>query len=218
MKRIIGERDIKELLSFTDSNLSTYNLLYKNSKMKIKYFSMLFSTFVTICLCVIDIYMLYYDLFAVSIILLNIVSISGLFTLFINLKKYREKMFNHIQLKRVNYLKKYYLKKKYTCYELNIIINILNEKVNKNKKDIWGLIVILGALLLPLWSGYVEKYATNFNTVSILIYIMTRAIIISFLIIIVYFLSVPINYVLTFRQRKIENIIFLTKYIKDGMI
>ena len=111
MLRIITEQDIRALLDFADSNLSTYKVLYKKyANKKMLYWGAILFAILTFLLCVFDLYILYCNTVSMGIIIINLFQLVVLLYLYSVLNKFRSKMLNHAQIQRLKLLKKFYQK------------------------------------------------------------------------------------------------------------
>lgn len=75
--------------------------------------------------------------------------------------------------------------------------------------------MIIGTLLFPVWETIVSSWTKDIRSVITATEVFARVIVILFVISLLYILSLPLNHLLSFRERKIDNIIFLTKYIME---
>lgn len=212
MKHIITEYDINKLIKFTNQ-LGTLNILLPKETGKIKMIFILSCILcaVLVVLCIIDIYCLLKNDVSAIMITLTISVITIVFVLFAFLQKNNNKKMEYVQQFRKLKLKNYF--KNYSSFDLEIVVELLQKKIDNTRFDTWKMIIIIGTLIYPIWEYYITVWLNKSEINDILFEIITRAIIIVFGIIVLYFINIPINYILCSRKRRIENIIFILKYI-----
>ena len=118
-----------------------------------------------------------------------------------------------LKRKRLKLLERYYLEQNFSRYDLICLLKLLNKKVKRNS-DI-GITVLLGTLLFPVWENYVSfQYDKGLEHITeMTINLFLRVIILIIIVGCVWKLSTIIDYILRYRSRKIENIIYLTEHI-----
>lgn len=213
MRRIISDIDINDLLRYADENLGTYQLLYQPFGRTKSYLLMICFGISMLLMCLYDLYVLITDTSSVEIVLINLCLIIPTTYCLIIIMRFRRKWYNHLQNKRLKLLKQYYCERRYSTFELEIISEYLQKRLDTKRYHIWGAFVFLGTLLFPTWNIFVEKWFEIHTPINVVIGIVIRAIMIIVLVLLTYLMSIPINHILTFKQRKIANLKYLTYYI-----
>lgn len=210
--RIITQKDVQKLLEFAEKNMGSYLLFY--SKRKKQYYILLVFSILIIVLCILDICLVYLNFARADIaIILTLGTIAFTFFRFKNLYNKYLKLETVIQRKRLKLLERYYLEQNFSRYDLICLLKLLNKKVKRNS-DI-GITVLLGTLLFPVWENYVSfQYGKGLEHITeMTTNLFLRVIILMIIVGCVWKLSTIIDYILRYRSRKIENIIYLTEHI-----
>lgn len=210
----VTEKDMKELLKFTNKNLGTYNLFY--SKYKVHFLSLTIFTCLTVIAIGLSLYCLYcknqfIDIFSLCTLFFSL--ITGV--LFENMRKKQYLWSYNIERKRLKILKNYYLDKGYNQFALECLIDLLQRELSIGIN--LNISVILGILLLPIWENYIsylyEKTLDGLQISKVIIALFLRFLLILFAVWCISIIEFIIDYIYKFRRRKIENIIYITRYI-----
>lgn len=212
MDHIITKYDIDKLIKFSNQ-LGTFNILLsrRSNKFRMLYKVICIVSIILFLFCVFDLYYLYKNEVSKTMLTLTFIIIIIDITLFSILLKNKYKMMSYVQQFRKFKLKNYF--KDYSDFNLKIIVELLQKRIDKSKFDMWKMIIIIGTLIYPVWEYYINIWLDKSEINSILFGIIARAMIILFCIIILYIINIPINYVVCYKKRNIENIIFILKYI-----
>lgn len=212
--KIVTEKDVKDLLKFANRYMRTYSFLYPKSKLY--YRLLIFLALTIIIIGGISCFLVYKknpfcnELLIVTLVVCTITTI--LFDKYRKLELYRRP---YTQGKRLKMLRRFYFYKGYNDFQLRCLISILEKKLSDNTN--LNMSVILGILLLPIWENYVsyiyDKILMGVDINKIIISLFLRFIIILISIWCIAIINYIINYILSWRRRKIENIIYITQYI-----
>lgn len=212
--KLITEKDVKEVLKFACRNMNNYVLLY--ARHKVLFASLVLCALLIVILGIVSVcFVLQKNKFS-NIILIITLSLSFATAIIFNrLYKLKFLMTPYLQNLRLKKLRRYYRVKGYTQIELECLISLLGQKEYKGSS--LNFSVILGILLLPIWENYVaylyEKILDGLDISKILIGFFLRLSIIAFAIWCLSSINFIFNYIFTYRRRRIDNIVYITRYI-----
>jgi len=120
-----------------------------------------------------------------------------------------------IQRKRLEVLEQYYLEQNFKEYDLICVLRLLERKVKP--KNSLGITFLMGTLLFPIWENYMsylfENALENVKIIEMIGFILIRMVVLIIIIGSIWRLAIFIDYILRYRSRKIENIIYITEHI-----
>lgn len=212
--KLITEKDVNDLLKFACRNMNNYVLLYAKHKILFALL-ILFALFVVILGIISVCFVLQKSKFSDILLIVTLGSSFVTAMIFNRLCKLKVLNTPHIQNLRLKKLRRYYKTKGYSKFEMKCLIRLLRQKEYKGSS--LNFSVILGFLLLPIWENYVsylyEKILDGLDFSKILIGLFLRIFIIAIAIWCTFLINLTFNYIFTFRRRRIDNIIYITRYI-----
>lgn len=167
--KIINNTEINNLIIFSKKNLGVYKLVYKDYK-KI-YWGSIFLVIVAIIFLLLYIVFskssspsLFESIFCIGCLLASVIA---LYLQYLLNKKTKEKHLK-IQDNRYKLLKKYYSNNHYLLNDIKVINEVLNKRIEKIEKQKITILIVLGALAMPIWDAFVQYHLDDFSSQQII--------------------------------------------------
>ncbi len=170
--KVVTNSDIKKLIIYAKRNLGIYKLVYRTYKQL--YFTIIILLLIFALLLIVFLYNFivckkissFIVILCMSVILSEFVLLSIL---------YRKTKIPHfkIQIKRIELLKKYYSFNNWNKEEIEIVNNLLRQRIDTIKSNNIKVSAVIISLLLPLWNLYINKLGKN-QFIVLVLYSMLR--------------------------------------------
>lgn len=123
-----------------------------------------------------------------------------------------------IQDIRFKLLKIYYDNKSYSSKEVKIVNQLLEKRIEKIEKQKITILVVIGAMILPIWDIFIELYFNEFSSEKVLGFILFLLIFSTIILFIIRLLNKTLclyeeNFYIKDNIAIIENLIYLNSYI-----
>lgn len=163
--KIINNTEINSLILFSKKNLGIYKLVYSHYK-KIYWTSILFAS-VSLCLLIMYIFLAVINVKPLVEKLIGIICLAiCLCTLYFFKLVDKKTADKHlvIQKERFNKLKEYYVGERYNVNDIKVINEQLQKRVEKIEKQKITILVVIGALIMPVWDMFIQNYFNDFSS------------------------------------------------------
>lgn len=158
--KVVTNSDIKKLIIYAKRNLGIYKLVYRTYKQL--YFTIIILLLIFALFLIVFLYnfIVCKNISSFIVILCMSVILSEFVLLSILYRKTKILHFK-IQIKRIELLKKYYSFNNWNKEEIEIVNNLLRQRIDTIKSNNIKVSAVIISLLLPLWNLYINKLGKN---------------------------------------------------------